>query len=125
MAHIEELIKRAVFEIKTANNCNNDDYIRKEKCILIDDCFRVMKASIPLNAVYYDLINSEWWQTFCALYDLSIEDLELLLARLSAELKNYMVINQRQSMSASIYPNWVYLTGRNPNTFRKDSPDCD
>lgn len=125
MTHIEELIKRAIFEIKEKPSIKDEDYIRKEKCSLIDDCFRVMKASIPMNGVYYHLINGDWWDTFCALYDLSIEDLELLLAHLSAELKNYMIINQRQSMSNSIYPNWFYLTGRNPNTFRKDSPDCD
>jgi hypothetical protein len=121
MAHIEELIKRAIFEIKTKHGFNNEDYVRKEKCTLIDDCFRVMKASIPMNGIYYGLINGEWWTTFCALYDLSLEDLELLLARLSAELKNYMVINQRQSMSKSFYPNWVY----NPNTFRSGEQDCD
>lgn len=125
MANIDGLIKRAIIEIKSQYNHKDEDYIRKEKCSLIDDCFRVMKASIPMNGVYYDLINGEWWETFCALYDLSIEDLELLLARLSAELKNYMIINQRQSMSNSIYPNWVYLTGRNPNRSRNDEQDCD
>lgn len=67
-----------------------EDEIRKEKCCLIDDIFRVKKSSIPLNSQHHIDITTDWWDTFNKYYDMSIQELELELASLSMYLSRYM-----------------------------------
>ena len=75
-----------------------------------------MKCSIPMNSIYADLIGQDAVSSFDGLYDMSIMDLELLLARLSAELKCWMRYNQQQSLTKPFIPTYQYK--RNKNNFR-------
>jgi len=100
MKHIGELLESAIIDLDVNHRPHwlNADAIRKEKACLIEDIFRVMKCSIPMNSIYADLISDDAVNSFDALYDMSIAELELLLARLSAELKMYMRSEQQRSM---------------------------
>src|SRR6187402_400906 len=114
MKHISELIKEAIIEnnafyaldVNHRPHWLNADAIRKEKACLIEDIFRVMKCSCPMNSIYVDLIDQDAVNSFDALYDMSISELELLLARLSAELKMWMRYNQQESMRSKFIPDY-------------------
>ncbi len=93
-------------------DCNVDAVIRAEKSCLIDDIFRVTKASCCLDAVHQRNLASPV-DYFDRLYELSIVELELVLAQMCAILSRYM----RDSLSAAMQ-NCVI-------GFRKSADDCD
>ena len=124
MKHISELLEPAIIDIKLSHRPHwlNADAIRKEKACLIDDIFRVMKSSQPMNSIYTDLIGAEAVETFDGLYDMTIMDLELLLARLSAELKCWMRYNQQESLTRKFIPDYQI---RRKNRFRDSGDDSE
>lgn len=108
MKHISELLETAIIDLNVDHRPHwiNADAIRKEKACLIEDIFRVMKCSCPMNDIYIDLIGKDAVKSFDELYDMTIAELELLLAHLSAELKMWMRYNQQQSMTRKFIPNY-------------------
>ncbi len=124
MKHISELLEPAIIDLDVNHRPHwlNADAVRKEKACLIEDIFRVMKCSIPMNGIYADLIGADAVNSFDALYDMSIMDLELLLARLSAELKMYMRMNQQTSMTAKFIPDYQL---RRRNRYRDSGDELD
>jgi len=130
MKHISELLKEAIIEnnafyaldVNHRPHWLNADAIRKEKACLIEDIFRVMKCSCPMNSIYVDLIDQDAVNSFDALYDMSISELELLLARLSAELKMWMRYNQQESMRSKFIPDYQL---RRKNRYRDLGDDSE
>jgi len=108
MKHISEILANPFPAINVDHRPHwlNADAIRKEKACLIEDIFRVMKLSCVMNSIYVDLIGADAVNSFDALYDMSIAELELLLARLSAELKMWMRYNQQESMRSKFIPDY-------------------
>ena len=124
MKHISELLNEAIIDIKCPHRPHwlNADAIRKEKACLIEDIFRVMKCSIPMNSIYVDLIGKDAVKSFDELYDMTISELELLLAHLSAELKMWMRHNQQESMRSKFIPDYQM---RRRNRFRDLGDDSE
>lgn len=123
MKHISELLEELSPSLQTQHEPHSYclESIRKEKAFLIEDIFRVMKASCPMNSIYIDIIGKDAVKSFDELYNMSIYDLELLLAHLSAELKMWMKECQSNSMMVKFIPNYQYR--RNPNRFRSNPED--
>ena len=67
-----------------------EDEVRKEKCALIDDIFRVKKLSQVFNKQHGIDITTNWWDTFNSYYDMTSVELEVELASLSMYLSRYM-----------------------------------
>lgn len=125
MKHISEILDDLIVDMQVQHESHpfNLDAIRKEKASLIEDIFRVMKLSCPMNSIYIDLIGKDAVKSFDELYDMAIYDLELLLAHLSAEVSTWMKHNQRLSMTAKFIPN--YQLRRNKNRFRGSGDDSE
>lgn len=108
MKHISELLETIIPGLQANHDPHpfNIDAIRKEKACLIEDLFKTMKSSCNMNPIYIDLIGKDAVKSFDDLYDMSIYDLELLLAHLSAELKCWMKECQQISMRNKFIPNY-------------------
>lgn len=122
MKHISQILEELSPSLQVQHEDQSFclDSIRKEKAFLIEDIFRVMKASCQMNSIYIDLISYNGCiKTFNELYDMTIYDLELLLAHLSAELKCWMKECQSNSMRSKFIPNYQYKR----NTFRSNPED--
>lgn len=124
MKHISELLETAIIDLNVNHHPHwiNADAIRKEKACLIEDIFRVMKCSCPMNSIYIDLIGKDAVKSFDELYDMTIAELELLLAHLSAELKIWMRHNQQESMRSKFIPDYQM---RRRNRFRDLGDDSE
>lgn len=122
MKHISEILETIFVGLEVQHDPHpfNIDAIRKEKACLIEDIFRVMKASCPMNSIYIDLIGANTVKSFDELYDMSIYDLELLLSHLSAELKMWMRNNQQKSIRSKFIPDYQL---RRKNRFRDFGDD--
>ena len=95
--------------------------MRLEKACLISDIFRVTKASVCLDSVHPRNLASAVLY-FDRLYELSILELELLLAQMCAELSRYMRDNVRAVCSSPIvWPEWP----RNSDGTYRGLNDCD
>ncbi len=66
----------------------------QEKCTIIEDIFRVMKASIVMHPAYEATVNDPV-DEFYKMLDLTIEQLEVQLVIMSAELKMHMKKSHR------------------------------
>lgn len=79
--------------------------IRAEKACLIEDIFRVTKASCCMDSVHPRNLASPV-SYFDRLYELSLDELELILAQMCAKLSRYMRDNVRlvnRGLSADDY----------------------
>jgi hypothetical protein len=124
MKHISELLETAIIDLNVNHRPHwiNADAIRKEKACLIEDIFRTMKLSCVMNDIYIDLIGKDAVKSFDELYDMTIAELELLLAHLSAELKMWMRYNQQESMRSKFIPDYQM---RRRNRFRDFGDELD
>lgn len=125
MKHISEILPEVFAGIMAEHKPHpfNIDAIRKEKACLIEDIFRVMKLSQPMNSIYTQLISYDGCiGAFDDLYDMTIMDLELLLAHMQAELSFYMKECQQASMKAKFIPDYQI---RRRNRFRDSGDDSE
>ena len=101
---IDRFIRDCGFEVLSVDSV--EYAVRLEKSCLISDIFRVTKASVCLDSVHPRNLASAVLY-FDRLYELSILELELLLAQMCAELSRYMRDNVRAVCSSPIvWPEW-------------------
>jgi hypothetical protein len=84
---LQELINEVMAEL---NAEGIENAVRREKCVLIEDLFRVKKLLSCKNPGHLADITINAPETFDEYYDLELEQLSIKLAMLSVCLSRYM-----------------------------------